>query len=145
MKNRFENFTALINKISRNIRRIKTEEMKKYDLKSPHVSCIYYLHKYEKLTATNLIDFCAEDKAAISRSLEYLENNGFLIYEDGDKKRYNSYIYLTEKGKTVGFSLAKKIDSVLEDASKGMNEEERVILYQCLTLISNNLESLIQK
>ena len=145
MKNRFENFTALINKISRNIRRIKTEEMKKYDLKSPHVSCIYYLHKHSHLTATYLTDLCAEDKAAISRSLEYLESNGFIIYEDKDKKRYNSNIYLTEKGKNVGVALAKKIDSVLEEASKGMNEEERVILYQCLSLISNNLENIVEQ
>ena len=68
-----------------------------------------------------------------------------LRHEDKDKKRYNSNIYLTEKGKNVGVSLAKKIDSVLEEASKGMNEEERVILYQCLSLISNNLENIVEQ
>ena len=43
MEKRFQKFTVLITKINRNIKRIKTEEMDKYNLKSPHVSCLYYL------------------------------------------------------------------------------------------------------
>ena len=47
MIERFETFTVLITKISRSIRKIKTEEMAKFNLKSPHVSCLYYLFKSE--------------------------------------------------------------------------------------------------
>ena len=56
MQDRFETFTVLIDKVKRCIRRIKTEEMSEYNLKSPHVSCLYYLyrHKDEPLTAKEL-------------------------------------------------------------------------------------------
>jgi len=47
MNNRFETFTLLITSINRSIRRIKTETMARYELKSPHVSCLYYLYKQE--------------------------------------------------------------------------------------------------
>ena len=73
---RFETFTVLIAKISRNIRKIKNNEMAEYDLRSPHISCLYYLYSSEGLTATELCERCEEDKATISRSLDYLEKNG---------------------------------------------------------------------
>ncbi len=42
MRERFETFTVLINRISRDIRRIKNQEMAAYHLRSVHVSCLYY-------------------------------------------------------------------------------------------------------
>lgn len=72
-------------KISRSIRRIKAEEMSEFHLKGPHVSCLYYLTQLGPLTAGQLCDRCEEDKAAVSRSLEYLEQNGYVTRPD---KRY---------------------------------------------------------
>ena len=69
MENRFETFTVLISSISRSIRRLKTEETAEFNLKSPHVSCLYYLLKHGNMTATELCELCDEDKAAISRSI----------------------------------------------------------------------------
>ena len=82
MVERFELFTVLIANLTRNIRRIKTEEMARWNLKSHHVSCIYYLYQKESLTAKELCDICDEDKANVSRSIEYLEDAGFLICEN---------------------------------------------------------------
>lgn len=70
VENRFKMFTVLNSKINRCIRRIKTEEMAEFDLRSTHVSCLYYLYAENTLTAKELCDICDEDKAAISRSLE---------------------------------------------------------------------------
>ena len=75
MQERFETFTVLINRISRNIRKIKNREMAEYHLRSAHISCLYYLYKEGKLTSTALCERCEEDKATISRALEYLEKN----------------------------------------------------------------------
>lgn len=140
MQERFKTFTVLISKISRSIRRIKTEEMDELHLKSPHVSCLYYLFKSETLTAKELCDICAEDKASLSRSIEYLEKENYIICESNLKKRYRSPLNLTEKGQKVGKIIAEKIDHILNIASKGLTEEKRLILYEGLTLISNNLE-----
>ena len=140
MQERFKTFTVLISKISRSIRRIKTEEMDELNLKSPHVSCLYYLFKSETLTAKELCDICAEDKASLSRSIEYLEKENYIICESNLKKRYRSPLTLTDKGQKVGRIIAEKIDSILNFASEGLTEEKRSILYEGLTLISNNLE-----
>ena len=145
MKERFEIFTTQIAKISCNIRRIKTEEMMEYNLKSPHVSCLYYLYKNEEgLTPKQLCEVCDEDKAAVSRSIEQLINEGYLNYESGAKK-YKNPILLTEKGKSVAAELAKKIDNILEEASEGLSEESRQDFYKSLILISDNLQKMAER
>ena len=45
MDSRFETFTVLITRISRSIKRIKAEEMASFQLKGPHVSCLFYLYR----------------------------------------------------------------------------------------------------
>ncbi len=141
MNERFETFTVLIAKISRNIRKIKNKEMAEYNLRSAHVSCLYYLYKAEKLTATELCDKCEEDKATISRTLDYLENNGYLTCDSKTVKRYKSPLVLTEKGKEIGEKIATKIDLVLDEISGGLTEEERKDFYRYLLIISNSLEN----
>lgn len=138
-------FTVLNSKINRCIRKIKTEEMAEFDLKSTHVSCLYYLYAENTLTSKELCDICDEDKAAISRSLEYLENNGYLKFESKTAKRYKSPIELTDKGKIVASKIGEKIERILEEASVGLSEENRVIFYQSLSLISDNLEKICEK
>ena len=98
MNERFERFTVLITKISRNIRKIKNKEMADYDLRSPHVSCLYYLYVSESLTATDLCERCEEDKATISRSIDFLEKNGYIVCQSAKAKRYKAPLVLTEKG-----------------------------------------------
>ena len=139
---RFSSFTVLIGSLNRSIKRIKTEETKEFNLKGPHVSCLYYLYKEGALTAKELTSICEEDKAAISRSLDYLETCGFIYCDSVLKKRYNSQLLLTEKGKFIGESISKKIDSIVEQASLGITEEERQILYKCLNIIDGNLKKL---
>lgn len=143
---RFQNFTVLIGKINRSIKRIKTEEMKDFELKSPHVSSLYYLYKQSHLTSKELKDLCEEDKASISRSIEFLENNGYIVCKDvKNKKRYNSSLELTEKGILVGKRISEKIDNILEEASEGLSDNDRVILYRSLEKISDNLLKISDK
>ncbi len=142
MTERFETFTVLIAKISRNIRKIKNQEMIKYDLKSPHISCLYFLHCADTLTATELCERCEEDKATISRSLDYLEKNGFVTCKSKSIKRYKSPLVLTEKGEEAGKVIAEKINGVLDEISKGLTEAERIEFYKYLTIISDGLDSI---
>ena len=141
MKERFETFTVLINRISRNIRKIKNQEMAEYHLRSAHVSCLYYLYTNRGSTATDLCERCEEDKATISRALDYLETNGFLICESKSVKRYKSPLILTDKGNEVGEKIADKISSVLDAISDGLTEEERVAFYRSLFIISERLDA----
>ena len=146
MKNRFEVFTTQIAKLSRNIRKIKTEEMSEFGLKSPHVSCLYYLFKQGKpMTAKELGEACDEDKAAISRSLEFLENKNYIQCKSKNEKRYKSPLVLTKEGEQIAQIIADKIDNVLILASEGLTEDDRDHFYKSLILISDNLQKYCDK
>jgi DNA-binding MarR family transcriptional regulator len=142
MNARYETFTVLINRISRNIRKIKNQEMAQYNLRSAHISCLYYLYISPPLTATDLCEKCEEDKATISRAVEYLEENGYLTCESKSVKRYKSHILLTQKGQEVGEKIAYKINDVLKKVSVGLSDQERDEFYRCLNIISENLKNL---
>jgi DNA-binding MarR family transcriptional regulator len=138
MKERFQTFTVLISKISRNIKKIKNQEMAEYGLRSVHVTCLYYLYAQESLTATELCELCEEDKATISRALDFLEEKGFLLPQPS--KKYKSPLLLSEKGIEAGKKIAEKIDFVLEEICIDLTEAERDEFYRSLTIISDSLE-----
>lgn len=143
MEKRFETFTILISKINRCIQKLKSEEMSEFNLKTSHVSCLYYLYKNNnQLTAKELCDACDEDKAAISRAIKYLETEGFLVCESKTEKRYKSPLSLTEKGKLAAEKLSQKVDKYVELASAGISEEKRQIFYDSLISIGENLQKL---
>ena len=145
MEDRFELFTRLIAKANRLVFKIKTEEMEKFNLKSSHVSCLYYLYKAKTLTAKELSNMCGEDKANVSRTVNFLEENGFIECESRAKKRYQSALYLTDAGVSVAKVVAEKIDAVLEQASVGLSEENRVVFYDSFSLICSNLEKICKE
>ncbi len=139
MVERFQTFTVLIAKINRSIRRIKTETMNSLNLKSPHVSCIYYLYPNKTLTVRELCDVCDEDKGAISRSISYLVNNGFIEYEKVENKKYKNKLVLTEKGIGVAKLICDKILEVLSTTGDGIGED-MAVFYRCLETVNNKLE-----
>lgn len=142
MEERFNTFTVLIANINRCIHKIKTEEMAEYDLRSSHVSCLYYLYKSDGLTAKALCDICREDKANLSRAIKYLETGGYLTCASKTAKRYQSPLALTEKGREIGALIAGRIDSILDRVSEGISEEHRAIMYNALARINLNLQTM---
>ncbi len=142
MEERFETFTVLIGRINRNIRKIKNQEMASYQLKSIHISCLYYLYSAGSLTAAELCERCEEDKAAVSRALDYLEKEGYLEASDKNAKRYRHPLHLTEKGMQAGSIIAAKINAVLEEINSSLTEQERLAFYRSLTAISNRLDAI---
>ena len=92
------------------------------------------------MTAKDLCDRCAEDKATISRALDFLEQEGYLI----NPKRYKSTLTLTEKGVAVGDEIANKIAAVLDAISDGLTAEEREAFYRSLAIISDQLDAVAE-
>ncbi len=142
MRERFKSFTLLMASINRSIRRMKAEEMAEFGLKTGHVSCLYYLYRHGALTPTELCLLCEEDKANISRSIDFLEKSGYLVSEGDAARRYKRSLALTEQGERIARDLEARINAVLANAGKGVSDEERAIMYRCLETINSNLQSI---
>ena len=143
MIDRFQAFVSGITICYKYIQKIKAMEMTEFGLKGTHVMCIFYMHHSEQeITAAQLCQLCAEDKAAISRTLVTLQDKG---YVQVDEKKYRAHLHLTEEGE----KLARQIDGLIEHwvdfGGDGLTEEERNAFYYALNLISSNLRDTLKK
>lgn len=145
MHTRFEQFTSLIIRITKSIRKIKTIEMNIHGLKSSHVSCLYYLYICGPMTAGALCEKCEEDKSAISRALKALEETGYVQMCSEKDAKYKNRLALTEKGKAVGQKISDEILLILADLALVTTHEERVVFFDCLLKISNGLDEIIDR
>ena len=137
MLDRFEAFVSGINICYKFIQKIKSTEMTRFGLKGTHVMCIYFLRRNEDgLTAAQLSRLCSEDKAAISRALASLSDEGYIC--SGEKK-YRDNISLTPKGKELALYVDEHIRQWVSRGGEGLSENERDIFYKALALISENL------
>ena len=146
MIKRFETFVTVITDVHRSIQKIKIQEMSDFGLKGTHVMCLFYLQKNpEGLTATQIVKYCEEDKAAVSRTLKELSERNLIMYHDfPGQRRYRSKITLTEKGNEITTAMNKKISHMVEIASEGFSKEERMIFYHVLRKISVNLKETLE-
>lgn len=138
MIKRFEAFVTGITLCYKYIQKIKSAEMTELGLKGTHVMCIFFLsHNPEGLTAAQLCRLCAEDKAAVSRTVAELQREGYVAH--GEKK-YRAALRLTEKG----MEIAKRVDGLIEQwvafGGAGLSDSDREAFYRALELISNNLK-----
>ena len=138
MIERFQSFMTGITVCYKHLQKIKSTEMTEYGLKGSHVMCLFFLHQNEGgLTAAQLCQLCAEDKAAISRNLSSLHEKGLISIEK--TKKYRALITLTEKGKEIAVRLDGLIDQWVSFGGDGLNDSDRVAFYRGLDIISNNL------
>lgn len=138
---RFETFSMLIAKINRNMRKLKAQEMQQFDLRSSHVQYIYHLYKEKALSLKQLSEICISDKAAVSRGIDELQALGYV--KQSDRRQYKLFFSLTEAGEEIGEKLSLRVDSVLKATSLGLSDEERRAFYNHLTIISENLQRIV--
>lgn len=140
MINRFEQFSASIASIHKNIQKIKRDEMAKYKLKGPHVQCMVIMARHpEGITLSQLCEKCELDKAAISRSVSELEEKGMIERVHSGDKTYRAPLKLTPSGYDTALEISKTAENAVALAGIGLNDADRRIFYQTLDLIAANL------
>lgn len=137
MIDRFQSFVTGITTCYKCIQRIKAAEMTELGLKGTHLLCIFFLHHNpEGLTAATLSQLCAEDKAAISRTISTLKDRGFV---EAHGQRYRAALKLTSSGTKIAAEVDKMIDKWVPIGGDGLTDEERDTFYKVLEHIAGNL------
>lgn len=142
MNDRFVMFTTLIANISRSIFRMKSEFMSEFNLKSSHVSCIYYIHHGLARSASELCRVCDEDKANISRAIKELEERGMISRVRDSRGRRSGRLAITDDGREVAIFITEQIDNIFAILDDAVTEEERAVMYKALSNISSGLSAI---
>ena len=146
MTSRFEQFSASVSSIHRCIQKIERVEMAKYGLKGPHAQCLLAVRRYPGgITASKLCTICDKDKAAISRTVAELEEEGLLERRTRDGNRYRAPLRLTEQGRIAAERVAERAQLAVEKAGEGMTDSQRAIFYEVLNLIADHLQEICEE
>ena len=138
---RFLPFILSIDRISKNIKRIKDIFMEQYQLRSAHVICLFNLVKYpEGLSLTEIADVCGVDKAFVSRVTDELSKKEYISRDKNSRGSiYKSKFVLTEQGKEISNFISKKIEKVMEDVGGEIPEHKLKIFYEVLGILDENI------
>ena len=143
MIQRFDAFVSGITACYKYIQRIKSMEMTEFGLKGTHVMCLYYLRQNPAgLTASQLCGLCAEDKAAISRTVSELKSRGYITTLS--EKAYRAMLTLTAAGQEIARKFDQLIESWVAIGGDGLSDEERTDFYRSLSAIAENLRTRIE-
>ena len=146
MLDRFERFSFAISEISRCWRKLASEELAKYELKSPHATYLTTMYKYPQgITVPQLCEVCGKDKSDASRMLAILEEKGLINKQVVDGSLYRGLWVLTEEGKTAAEHVCNRASRAVEMAGKDLTEETRDVFYEALESITLNLRELTKK
>jgi DNA-binding MarR family transcriptional regulator len=148
MVTRFEQFVSAINGIHRCIQRIERSEMEKYGLKGYHAQYLMALMRYEEgVTAVQMCDICDVNKAAVSRSISELENEGLVVRRsrEGTSTAYRATLVLTDKGKEAAKWVSLRAQEAVEKAGSGLSADDRAAMYNALENISCNLRAICKE
>lgn len=148
IEERFYIFTQLIDGIHKSIHRIKFDFAPSFGVKSVHMFWIYELHAHpEGLTAAELANKSMISRSLVSREIERLQEEGFIVVHEtarGKRKSYNSRIMLTPKGHELAAAIQKEAMCIQNLANAGISEEDLIIFYRTLEKFHKNLQNVIE-
>ncbi|MGN0458558.1 MAG: MarR family winged helix-turn-helix transcriptional regulator [Eubacterium sp.] len=83
--------------------------------------------------------------STVSVSIKRMEKSGLISKKPDKNDARITHIYLTEKGKSIPEHIKQKMDSQEVIITKGMSEEEIMLLSDLLDKIVNNYESAVNE
>lgn len=95
----------------------------------------------DHITQRELADICQMDATTMSRSLDRLEEAGYLIRERDPGCRRSFLICLTENGTEEAVKVRQALQFVDQQIWKGFTPEEMEGFCSCLEKICDNLEN----
>jgi DNA-binding MarR family transcriptional regulator len=141
MQSRYEQFASSISSIYQSIQKIEKAEMVRYGTKGIFAQYLAALH-HRPMTAAQLSETCDKDKAAVSRAVADMEQEGLLTREGREDRRYRALLHLTEKGREAAQYVTRQAHKAVEAGGAGLSEKERADLQSALALIAQNLENI---
>lgn len=142
---RFEDFVSIIEALHKEIQRIKAAEASRLGFRGSDVMCLYYLAKNpEGLTGAELARLADVSRAAMSRTLAHLEEDGLVEVGDSGEEctRYRVPVRLTEHGREVSRPIDDIVRRVLDETSMTLTEGQRKEMYISLNHVLERLRSI---
>lgn len=113
----------------------------KLNLSEGQPKILYILLRTEGCVQKELADIARVRPSTMTVLLDRMEKQELIYREEtkisGGKRAYK--IFLTEKGKEFAYKVEKLVDELEERSFKGFSKEERILLFELLARVGDNL------
>ena len=125
--------------LSNEVRKNLEEEDDTITIQPTHIAVLVDLWMKDGVRQQDLAVSTIKDKGTITRILDYLERENYVVRVTDREDKRNKRIYLTHKGREMEKKLIPHTHQVMGCATKGINEEELRICKDVLAKVYNNL------
>lgn len=115
-----------------------------FDLTREQWSILAVLWNGDGCSQQHLANATYRDKPSTTRLLDNLEKEGYIVRKGSEHDRRTNLIFLTEKGQKIEKPVTRVIYQVLDDATKGLSEQDIRLLKSYFDKIFNNIMLQIQ-
>ena len=141
--NRYVVFSAHIEKLYKDIQKVKTDRMNRLGLRSTDMSVLIMASRHPNgLTVTELAAECGVDKAVVSRATHLLLLQGYMTSADSLLRNYRKKIKLTEKGVATVEAISHLAEQAMDEVSQDISKNDLDIFYRTLEKITQNISRL---
>lgn len=144
---RFEQFSALISGIYRDIQKLKNKWTEPLDMKAVHIFWVYLLKNHpEGLTASELSRHSQSNRSLVSREIQELIDLGYVTAGNPiGQRRYGQKLTLTQSGLEIANRISEASLDIQHKVNAGIPEEDLLVLYRTLGILMENFHRLTEQ
>ena len=141
---RFYEFTGLVSRAYKHLRRAQEKYTREFGLRSTHVAVMLQLHDAADggMSSAELSRACGVDRAQISRVVAELNADGLIGTPAGEKRRYRGSLILTEKGRELAEKIRGIVLEKFQSVASTLNPDEVASFYRVFNAIDERLETI---
>lgn len=141
-----DNYHLLTGRTPTMLNRFLSQRLKEngFDLTREQWSILAVLWTGDGCSQQHLANATYRDKPSTTRLLDNLEKEGYIVRQNDTTDRRTNLIFLTEKGHAIKGPVTQVIYQVLDDATKGLTENDINLLKSYFDRIYNNIMLQIQ-
>ena len=118
-------------------RKFKEKEM---DITMDQYVVLVHLWRKDGLKQQELANYCGKDKTTLTRGLNLLERQNWVLRIQDQLDKRIKRIFLTNKGKELEKVILDNMEEVMTEITKGINPEKMEICKEVLQQMHNNME-----
>lgn len=107
-------------------------------------SVLAVLWKSDGCSQQVIADSTSRDKPSVTRLIDNLVKEGYVIRKNHENDRRLNLIYLTDKGKNIEKDVIEIVDDTIEKATQGLSDDQIVAIRDAFQVVYDNLNTYIK-
>lgn len=107
-------------------------------------SILAVLWKSDRCSQQFIADSTSRDKPSVTRLIDNLVKEGYVIRKNDENDRRLNLIYLTDKGKEIEKDVIAAVDDTINKATKGLSNDQIVVVRDAFQIVYDNIKVFVK-